>query len=243
MDNSPEWGLDNIGIGPYGNDTKAMSDSIRADASNILVGTNPSYLCADFINNYPQYGGISLGVPVTAVSGSNLLTVTNTTGISIGMLVVDPAGNIPDGTIITAITLLVLTISNNATNSATLNIVLYPTLLPTIVIQMYINLATASIMQRRWHSYWKIAIGWFVAHFCTLYLESMANPGSSAAQVVAAGQARGLMASKGVGDVSVSYDYNSIAQDLEGWAAWKLTIFGQQLATVGKLVGKGGMMV
>jgi hypothetical protein len=112
-----------------------------------------------------------------------------------------------------------------------------------IIIQMYINLADASIKEVRWHSGWKIAMGWFIAHFITLYLQGMADANSTAAQVIAKGQTKGLMASKSVGDVSVSYDFSSIAQDLNGWAAWKLTIYGQQLATMGKIVGKGGKYI
>lgn len=118
-----------------------------------------------------------------------------------------------------------------------------PNLIPESVIQMYIDLANASINQQRWKSYWQTAMGWFVAHFCTLYLQGMANANSAANDVLASGQARGLNTSESVGDVSVSIDYNLIAQDLNGWAAWKLTIYGQQLATIGKLVGKGGMYV
>jgi hypothetical protein len=112
-----------------------------------------------------------------------------------------------------------------------------------VIIQMYIDLASACIKQARWHSYWKVAIGWFVAHFVTLDLQSMADANSSAAKVIANAQSRGLMTSKSVGDVSVSYDFNSISTDLDGWAAWKLTSYGQRLATVGKLAGKGGMYV
>jgi hypothetical protein len=111
------------------------------------------------------------------------------------------------------------------------------------ILQMYINLANASIKEARWHDTWHTAMGWFVAHFATLYLQGMADANSTAAQVIAKGQTKGLMSSKSVGDVSVSYDFNAIAQDLEGWASWKLTIYGQQLATFGKMIGKGGMYV
>lgn len=111
------------------------------------------------------------------------------------------------------------------------------------MVQMYIDLANASLNQRRWQSYWQAAMGWFVAHFCTLYIQGTADPTGGAGAVLAAGQAMGLDTSQSVGDVSVGTDYNLIAQDLNGWAAWKLTIYGQQLATIGKLVGKGGMYV
>lgn len=116
-------------------------------------------------------------------------------------------------------------------------------LVPQVITQMYIDLADACIKEARWHSYWKIAMGWFIAHFCTLYLQGTADPNSGAAAVLAAGQAKGLNTSESVGDVSVSMDYNSIGEDLNGWAAWKLTIYGQQLGTIGKLVGMGGMYV
>lgn len=111
------------------------------------------------------------------------------------------------------------------------------------IVQMYIDLANACVKEARWHDYWKIAMGWFVAHFCTLYLQGTADPGSLAGTVIAAGQAIGLNTSESVGDVSASVDYNTIAQDLDGWAAWKLTNYGQQLASIGKLVGRGGMYV
>lgn len=111
------------------------------------------------------------------------------------------------------------------------------------ILQMLINLANASIQEARWHESWKMAMSLFVAHFATLWLQGTAAPGSSAAAVMQAGQAKGLYTSKSVGDVSTSIDYSAVASDLEGWAAWKLTNYGQQLATMGKLVGKGGMYV
>ncbi len=116
-------------------------------------------------------------------------------------------------------------------------------LVPEIIIQMYIGLADACIKEVRWKAYWKFATGWFVAHFVTLYLQGTADPNSGAAAVLAVGQAKGLNTSESVSDVSVSMDYAEIGKDLDGWAAWKLTIYGQQLASVGKLVGKGGMYV
>ena len=111
------------------------------------------------------------------------------------------------------------------------------------IIQMYLELANACLQESRWRSYWKVAMGWFIAHFLTLYLQSVTDADSPAAQVINSGQARGLQSSKAVGDVSVSYDFSSVMNDLDGWAAWKLTIFGQQLATAAKLVGKGGMYI
>lgn len=118
-----------------------------------------------------------------------------------------------------------------------------PAVIPEPIVQMFIDLADASIKEARWRASWRLAMGWFVAHFCTMYLQGVADPAGGAAAAMAAGQAKGLNTSESVGDVSVSMDYSAIAQDLDGWAAWKLTIYGQQLATMGKLVGKGGMYV
>ena len=114
---------------------------------------------------------------------------------------------------------------------------------PQEIVQMYIDLANACILEARWHAYWKVAMGWFIAHFLTLYVQGTADPNSGAAGVLKAGEARGLVTSKSVGDVSVSRDYSTIANGLDGWAGWNLTTYGQQLATIGRLVGKGGMYV
>lgn len=114
---------------------------------------------------------------------------------------------------------------------------------PAPIIEMYLALAHTCVKEARWHDYWEMAIGLYVAHFCTLWLQGTADPAGTAGQVIAAGQARGVMTSKSVGDVSVSYDFGMVAEDLNGWAAWKLTSYGQQLATFGRLVGKGGMYI
>jgi len=112
-----------------------------------------------------------------------------------------------------------------------------------LVIQMYIDLATACVKQARYHSYWKNCMGWFVAHFVTLYLQSVTNANSTAAQVIAAGKAKGLATSKSVGDVSAGYDHGLIGNDLDGWCQWKLTIFGTQFASISKLLGRGGSYI
>lgn len=161
------------------NRSTTESNSIRAEASNVQLGTNPSFTLSDFTTFYPQFAHPSIGSP----------------------------------------------------------------LMPDAVIQAYIDLAQNCIMQVRWKSMWKIAMSLFVAHFCTLYLEASVSPDSGAAAVTSAAQARGILSGESASDVSVSYDSGSIANDLNGWAAWKLTTYGIQLATSAKIVGMGGMMV
>jgi hypothetical protein len=114
---------------------------------------------------------------------------------------------------------------------------------PELVLALYLNLANACIKQGRYHSAWELCMGFFIAHFATLYLEGTANAGSPAGIVLEAGRARGLRTSESVGDVSAGYDYSSIANGLDGWAAWTLTLYGQQLATMGRMVSRGGMYV
>lgn len=116
-------------------------------------------------------------------------------------------------------------------------------LVPQIISQMYLELANASIKEKRWHSYWKVGMCFFIAHFCTLYLQGIADPNSGAAAVLEGGKAKGLDTSISVGNVSVSTDYSAVANGIDGWASWKLTIYGQQLASIGKLLGKGGMYI
>lgn len=111
------------------------------------------------------------------------------------------------------------------------------------IVEMYIGLANAYLNIDRYKSVWKIAMCLFIAHFCTLFLQSTTPVGSSAKEVIAAGQSKGLISSKSVGDVSVSYDYSMIAQGLENWAGWTLTAYGVQLASLAKIAGKGGMYV
>ena len=112
-----------------------------------------------------------------------------------------------------------------------------------VILQIYIDLANACVIQARYKSSWQLCMGLFIAHWVTLWLQGTTQPGSSAAKVIALGEAKGLRTAKSVGDISTSIDYNAVAQDLNGWAAWKLTNYGQQFATIAKMVGKGGMYV
>ena len=116
-------------------------------------------------------------------------------------------------------------------------------IVPQEVQEMYLELADACIKEARWHKSWRLAMGWFMAHFLTLYVQGMADPNSKEAGIINAGKALGLQTSKSVGDLSVSIDYNSLASGVNGWATWKSTKYGQQLMQVGRLVGMGMMYV
>ena len=117
---------------------------------------------------------------------------------------------------------------------------------PLQVVTAFVVLATTALQQVRWGAIWQTAVGWYAAHFCTLYLQSVADPNGGAAAVFEAGRAQGVIMSKSVGDVSVSLDPNLAGRDqpsMAGWGAYHLTVFGQQLITAGRLIGKGGMQI
>lgn len=111
------------------------------------------------------------------------------------------------------------------------------------VIEMYISFANEVVNIERWGSQWTLGMCLFVAHFCTVYLMSYTNPQSSAASVIAAGQTKGLVSSKSVGDVSVSYDFSLAMNDVTNWGQFNLTTFGNQFVSLAKLMAKGGMYV
>jgi hypothetical protein len=53
----------------------------------------------------------------------------------------------------------------------------------------------------------------------------------------------GLISSKTVDSVSLTYDYKQVTDDLTGWGSWKSTEYGTQLATMAKMFSLGGMYI
>lgn len=109
-------------------------------------------------------------------------------------------------------------------------------------LQPYIDMATAIVKEARWHSLWREGMRLFIAHFVTLLLGAPES-GATLDEVMNASKKGGLISSKTVGPISVSYDNAQATSDLEGWAAWKLTTYGIQYATLAKMLAKGGMFV
>lgn len=118
----------------------------------------------------------------------------------------------------------------------------FNTLVPPIVIQTFINLATNALMSARWLNQWLFGMHLFVAHYCTLWLQSEGDPGSTAGQVAQSGLMTGVTISKNAGDVSISKQ--QIVEDhLSQFSAWLLTTYGQQLAQIASAVGSGAMYI
>lgn len=119
---------------------------------------------------------------------------------------------------------------------------MYPkfSIVPDGVLTTYVTLASACLVQARYQDLWLVVMGLFIAHFCTLYLDTDACPTATAAQAAAQGAAKGIMTASSVGDVSFSYQP---VEGLDGWAAWTLTKYGQQFVTWAKPMGSGSMYI
>lgn len=115
--------------------------------------------------------------------------------------------------------------------------------IPEIVLEMYLDMANSCIKESRWHKQWRYGMCLFIAHFCTLYLQGMADANGGVKGILEAGKAQGLDTSISVGDVSITTDYSLTTTNIEGWSGWSLSTYGQQLITIGKLLGKGNMYV
>lgn len=113
----------------------------------------------------------------------------------------------------------------------------------TAILDQFVAMASAAVEQSRWHEGWPFGMNLFIAHFATLYLQTLGPPNPTANQVIGAAQARGLVTSKSVGDVSVGQDFSAISNDLAGWANWALTNYGQTFATLARTLGLAGVYV
>ena len=114
--------------------------------------------------------------------------------------------------------------------------------LPDRQLERFVQMAHSVVKECRWHEFWREGMRLFIAHFATLYVSSSAADDSPAA-IASAGAARGMVSSKSVEDVSVSYDLSTVLSDLDGWGAWKETIYGEQFATYARRLGMGGMYI
>ncbi len=212
---------------------------LLALVSNVIVGSNPPYSATDFFTLYPKFGGKPVAPTGTLNSTTAVTGLSSSTGLVVGQYVTGPG--IPSGTTWASISGSTGTLSQAATISASgvpLTTYVAP-LVPTAVINAYIYLATNSIFQARWGEMWFVAMGLFIAHYCTLWLQGEAStPNSTAGQAAASGLALGIKTSKSAGDVSVG----SQAIVFEGFGAWNLTLYGLELSTLANVIGSGNML-
>lgn len=108
---------------------------------------------------------------------------------------------------------------------------------PDVMIDSWIAIALESLQYGRWKSYWKMGLGLFVAHHLTLITQG------NMADSIEAGLMKGVATSKSVTDMSISYDFGSVANEFAGWGTYPQTVYGQQLVQFARLVSKGGMTI
>ena len=116
-------------------------------------------------------------------------------------------------------------------------------IIPSVVIDAYVQLAHSSLSKARYHDAWEMCMGFFVAHWLTLYLQTATSPDDPIGKIISAGLSKGVQSSKSADDLSVSYDFSLVSGDMDGWGTYKLTAFGQQLVTFAKMFSMGGMVV
>ena len=107
-------------------------------------------------------------------------------------------------------------------------------------LQIFVNLASASLSQDRWQDSWTFAMALFVAHYATLHLKATEGAAGNARQIAQAGLAKGVQVSK---SADLSTGYQAITSGWESWGQWNLTMYGQQLIGMARLIGKGPMLI
>lgn len=112
--------------------------------------------------------------------------------------------------------------------------------IPDAVFDVLLAESNARVQYSRWHSQWIFGMCNYIAHKATMYLAATTTA-TSIPGLIASAAPKSLMSSKTVDSVSVSYDAESIAKDLDGFGDFKATTYGQQFASAAKLIGKGGM--
>ena len=141
-------------------------------ASNLVFGTNPPYYLDDFLAMNPKFFGPATMVGnATTAAGSNQVALTSLAGLGYGQFL--QGLGLPKGTVITGLGANYVVVNTIATASGTVTLQVYEApVVPVMVVQLYLNLATASLVQARWQDAWYIAMSWFIAHYLTLYARS-----------------------------------------------------------------------
>jgi hypothetical protein len=108
-------------------------------------------------------------------------------------------------------------------------------------VQFWLDVAGIMAIPRYWCQFTVLGQELLTAHFLALqqYYAIRSASGGGGSTTVVPGLPVGLMSSKSVSKVSVSYDYSS--STMEGWGPYNLTTFGQQYAMIAQMVGTGGV--
>lgn len=99
------------------------------------------------------------------------------------------------------------------------------------VILFWYGIAEKQVIQDRWGDMYTHGLELATAHYVTLAKRNAIKPGD----------AGGVVSSKGVGDISVSYD--SQAGTEKDGAQWNLTWYGREFLRLARMLGMGGMQL
>lgn len=117
---------------------------------------------------------------------------------------------------------------------------------PSAMMNSFLKMANDVVSPDRWGETWRLAIGLFVAHYATLYLKTIQNNPDGSTNIAAAsaaGQNYGIVTSASLGDASVSYDTSAATNLTTNWGQWNLTAFGQQYASLARMMCMGGCYI
>jgi len=143
--------------------------------TNLVFGQNPPYVLDDFLSFHPKFFGLPTTVAnCVTVAGSSTIVVPSLTGFVLGQFL--RSQNFPPGTVVTGLGNNTITVNNVATVSGIIALQVYQSPpVPMTVIQLYLNLAYASLQFARWQEQWLVGMGLFIAHYLTLYAQSDAT--------------------------------------------------------------------
>lgn len=114
--------------------------------------------------------------------------------------------------------------------------------IPEPVFNLFKAMADKTIKYKRYYGQWEYLMGLYIAHYLTLFLQTQ-NGDPGAQNALQGAMPKGLAQSKSVDGLSISYDFMGMDSDLTGYGTYKLTAYGQQLATLTKMYGHAGMWV
>lgn len=116
-------------------------------------------------------------------------------------------------------------------------------LVPEGILGIFIRNANQSILPSRYFESWRYAAGLYVAHFSTLYLKTYSDGSATTVQAAGRGQQTGLISEASMGDTSIKYDNEAVTLAMARWGSWNATQYGQQLISMARMIGMGGMYV
>jgi hypothetical protein len=110
-------------------------------------------------------------------------------------------------------------------------------LYPDAIVELYLNMAYQFLRPEAWHDNLDTGVTFFVAHNLVLYRREQTTGGS----VNGVPGAYGVVSSKTVGSVSVSYDTHLGA--IEGAADLNLSHYGVTFARLQSMMGMGAFVI